>query len=317
MFEYIEKLLHIKAEAAEFTAVDSLPLYIRRNYSFNVIELAGVRCLVAKPKEPLNFTTLRKQQKLLKNETGMECVLCFEKMSRYAKEKMTAEGLPFIIEGKQVYMPFLGIAIGKNDRPETAATQLSWLTQKLLLSAIYQQWRKVFLFEVAALLSVSDMSVSRCFNELDAVGLSLIVREGKRRCFVWQGTKKQLWERIFPLLKNPVNKTYLLEKDVPKDQLLVSGISALCRFSMLADNEYQTYAATKATERTLQLKWQTCVPSGEVPAMSIQVMHYVIPFDGGKTIDPLTAVLSITQEQKSDPRVEAAMDEVLEEYLRD
>jgi len=317
MFDYLDKLLHIKAEVAEFTQTDSLPLYIRNNYIFNVMKLAGVECLVAKPKENVNFAALRKQQMLLKNETGMECVLCFEKLNQYAKNKMTAEGMPFIIEAKQVYMPFLGIAIGQHDRQLTEIGKISFLTQKLLLTAIYQHWSKVFLFEAAGLLKVSDMSISRSFDELEALGLSLIAREGKGRCFMWNGSKRQLWDLAFSFLCDPVNKTFSLATGIDDKRLILSGISALCHYSMLADNVYQTFAVTKAAAREMQLNKQVCVPTGEVPAMVIQVLHYNIPFDDGKVIDPLTAVLSITQAEKSDPRVEVAIDEILEEYLSD
>ena len=38
---------------------------------------------------------------------------------------------------------------------------------------------------------------------------------------------------------------------------------------------------------------------------------------GDDAADPLTAILSLTDDEKSDPRVEAAIEEVLEECLRD
>lgn len=317
MVEYIEKLLHLKAKESAFEQASVLPLYLKNTYKFSILKLAGVECLTAKPKEKINLATLRKHYKQLKKITEFECVFIFNELNQYAKQRMTAEGIPFIIEKKQIYMPFLGVAIGQMNRQLEEVNEISFLTQKLLLTAIHQHWQKIPLREAAGLINVSDMSISRCFDEIEAVGLPLIVKEGRGRYFVWQSSKRQLWEQITPFLRNPVYKTYLLQDSILSDSLLLSGMSALCHFSMLADNAYQTYALTKSMAREMQLHKQHCVPAGEVPVMVIQVIQCQIPFDDANVIDPLTAVLSITEEEKSDPRVEAAIDEVLEEYLSD
>lgn len=317
MVEYIEKLLHLKAKESAFEQATVLPLYLKNAYKFSILKLAGVECLAAKPKEKINLATLRKHYKQLKKITELECVFFFDELNRYAKQRMTAEGIPFIIESKQIYMPFLGVAIGQMNRQLEEVNEISFLTQKLLLSAVYWHWRKVPLHEAAGLTNVSDMSVSRCFDEIEAVGLPLIHKEGRNRYFVWQSGKRQLWEMIIPFLRNPVYKTYLLEENILSDSLILGGISAISHFSMLADNTYRTYAVTKSTAREMQLQKQACVPVGDVPAVIVQVMQYCIPFKDCRAVDPLTAALSVTQREKSDPRVEAAIDEILEEYLSD
>ena len=57
------------------------------------------------------------------------------------------------------------------------------------------------------------------------------------------------------------------------------------------------------------------VPDGEDPACIIQELGYQILFGNGDAVDPLTAVLSIREEEKSDPRVSMAIDEMLEEHV--
>ena len=49
----------------------------------------------------------------------------------------------------------------------------------------------------------------------------------------------------------------------------------------------------------------------------IQVLHYDIPFGDVAAIDPLTAILSLSDEDKKDPRVEAAIDKVVEAKVND
>ena len=58
--------------------------------------------------------------------------------------KMMEEGIPFVIEGKQVFLPFIGYLLGKENERELAPVYLiSFLTQKMLLMAIYERWNEV------------------------------------------------------------------------------------------------------------------------------------------------------------------------------
>jgi hypothetical protein len=43
-------------------------------------------------------------------------------------------------------------------------------------------------------------------------------------------------------------------------------------------------------------------------------LGYLIPYNGGKVIDPLTTLL-IMENEREDPRVDKALDEMLEEYV--
>jgi hypothetical protein len=56
------------------------------------------------------------------------------------------------------------------------------------------------------------------------------------------------------------------------------------------------------------------IPTGEVPGCVVQELGYLIPFKDGTVIDPLT-ILLITEELRDDPRVDKALDEMLEEYV--
>ena len=57
------------------------------------------------------------------------------------------------------------------------------------------------------------------------------------------------------------------------------------------------------------------VVSGERPECIVQELGYIISFGDGKAIDPLSAALLITEDEKQDERVEMAVDEMLEEYV--
>jgi hypothetical protein len=318
MDQYVENMLHVKVTISDYSEMISLPLYLSGNYRLNILEIAGIECLLAEPREDINLSLLRKHRMQLKKLTQMECVLFFVNLNIYTKQKLIEEAIPFILRNKQIYMPFVGIVLTDQDeRLLPDVREISYLTQKLLLVAIYQKWDKISLTDAAKALCISKMSVTRCFDELDVLGIPLIKKVGRNRYFVWEQDCTELWNLLKPFLRNPVAKEYHLEKTHEMSELPLGGISALSSYTLLNDNGYRTYAITKDLAKKLQIDALPCVPKGEEPAEIIQVVQYEIPYGEGAAVDPLTAILSISNKEQQDPRVETAIDEVLEERLND
>ena len=48
----------------------------------------------------------------------------FDRTTFYIKEKMMEEGIPFVIEGKQVFLPFIGYLLSKENERELAPVYL-------------------------------------------------------------------------------------------------------------------------------------------------------------------------------------------------
>ena len=315
---YIEDILHVTTSVSVYRHGRALPLYLRNGYELYTLTIQNIRCLLAKPKEQANLTVLRKQCGQLKKLTGLDCVLCLENIRAYTKSKMLSEGIPFVICGQQIYMPFLGIALAQNGiREIPKKDRLSFSTQKLLLTAIYQGWTQLTLTEAAKALGMSKMTVTRCFDELQSLGLDVVKPAGKMRRFIWENGRRALWEAVLPLLRTPVKLQYCLASIIDVGSAKLGGISAVCHYSMLADNPFITYAVTKDTAKALELKKLLLAPEEENPAMIVQVLRYDLEYQDAAAIDPLTAILSLTDEEKMDPRVEAAIEEILEDCLYD
>jgi len=148
--KYLEEVLHLTVDVSPYSADDILPLYLRNSYSLYTSAILGIKCLLALPLEQGNLTVLRKQCAQLKKLTGLDCVLCLENVRIYTKDKMLAEGIPFIIPEQQIYMPFLGIALAQSGAREIKRIEsISFSTQKLLLNAIYHGWKNLSLTDAA------------------------------------------------------------------------------------------------------------------------------------------------------------------------
>ena len=315
---YIKELLHINVSISKFESHGKLPLYLSKSYEFCILTIYEFQCLLARPISPTNLTALRKQCMHLKKLTGLECVLCLQNVRIYTKEKMLSEGTPFIIAGQQIYMPFLGVALAGNKIKDIShIDKISFSTQKLLLTAIYNDWKKITLTEVANVLCVSKMTVTRCFNELQALGLSLVHSGHKLRYFTWQNDRRSLWEFVRPHLRDPVFRQYFLDEKLTHRLMKLSGMSAISHYSMLSDNNYVTYGVTKDTAKSINLHKIPEIPKNESPSIIIQIMGYEYDYRDLVAIDPLSAILSLTDDDLNDPRVEAAVEEILEECLYD
>ena len=315
---YIEETLHKRTSISKYEDLSVLPLHLRNGYDFYLLTLQNIECLLARPKDQTNLTILRRQAGQLKKLTGLDIVLCLDDIRKYTKEKLLSEGIPFIITGKQLYMPFLGIALSKNDAREIAYTEkISFSTQRLLLTAIYQGWTQTTLTEAAGILGVSKMSVTRNFDELQALGLDLVRTIGKTRCFFPGGSRRDLWDAVFPHLRNPVARQYRLGMRIETGKFKLGGMSAICHYSMLNDNSYTVYSINKRNAKALDIARLPLISDNESPMMVVQVMNYDLDYRDAAAIDPLSAVLSVYGDDKNDPRVEAAIEEILEDCLYD
>ena len=173
------------------------------------------------------------------------------------------------------------------------------------------------LTEAAKAIGMSKMSMTRCFDELQALGLPLVRSEAKFRKFTWEGSRRALWECIHPFLRNPVARQYRLDRQFDIIPAKLGGMSALCHYSMLADESYTVYAVSKAAAKAFEARKLPLIPDGETPYMVIQVMQYELEYGNVLAVDPLTAILLLSNVDKLDPRVEAAIEKVLEDCLCD
>lgn len=145
----------------------------------------GGKCIFAEPSAHISLAAIRKQQKLLENLTGMVCVLELSKINGYAKKRLIEVGIPFVIQEKRIYLSFLGVALSREDeRIIKPCERISFLTQKLLLTSIYEKWKDVSVSKAAERLSVAKISVTRCYDEIEAIGLPYIkkIQIVKRKC---------------------------------------------------------------------------------------------------------------------------------------
>lgn len=315
MKDYLEKTLRQKVSIKANTSLcDKLPLAFKGRYYFFDIETNGMHWIAIKPKSDAGLVTLRKDRAKVQAAAGLNCAIFMDSTTCYIKEKLLEEGIPFVLADKQVYLPFIGFLLtSSGERDITPVQLISYLTQKLILTAIYEKWDKVTVSEAAVRLGVTKTSVTRCFDEIEYLSIDILDAKGKSRAITVSEDRKQLWEKLQSVLRNPVIARYELREDLLLDKK--AGITALCEYSLLSDNDYPTYAITKKEISETGIKKMKRVCRGEEIGCVVLELGYFINFDNKKIEDPLSVVLSLSDEEKQDERVSISINEMLEEYV--
>lgn len=315
MKEFLEKALWQNVTIEEEKKIfEKLPLVYRGRYDIYKVETKGALWMAIHPKDEIGLVMIRKDLVRIEKITGLNCAIFFDKTTFYIKEKLMEEGIPFVIDGKQVFLPFIGYLLSNNNERKLAPVHLiSFLTQKMLLVAIYNKWKEVRVSDAAERMNISRMSASRCFDELEYLNIDVLGMKGKSRAITVPGNLKGFWQQISGVLRDPVIRRFNLDEDLNLKRR--AGISALCEYSLLSDNKYPTYAVTKKEIRDSGVKTARQAGRTEEIGCVVLEMGYFIDFDGKGMQDPLSVVLSMTKEEREDERVSISMDEMLEEYV--
>ena len=216
MKEFLEKALRQNVIMTENKEVyKKLPLAYRGRYDIFTVETNGVLWIAIHPKDDVGLVMLRRDRAVIEKMTGLNCAIFLDRTTFYIKEKLIEEGIPFVIDGKQVFLPFIGYLLSKENERELAPVHLiSFLTQKMLLIAIYERWNEVKVSDAAKRMRVSTKSASRCFDELEYLNIDVLGMKGKSRVINIPDDRKQLWQQIERVLRNPVIRRFVLREDM-------------------------------------------------------------------------------------------------------
>ncbi len=315
MKDYLEKALRQKINIIKADDVyEKLPVAYKGRYDILRVETNGLGWLALCPKTEAKLIMLRNDRAKLERLTGLNCAIFLEHTTFYIQERLMDEGIPFVIKDRQVYLPFIGYLLsGTKKRELPPVQQISFLTQKMLLVALYEKWHEVKASEAAERLGVSRKSASRCFDELEYLQINMLAKKGRKRVLSAPERPELFWKEYAGIMRNPVIRRFALREDIALAKK--AGISALCDYSLLADNEYPTYAVTKKDLRESGIKTAQQIGKGEDPGCEVLELGYFIDFDGKGTQDPLSVALSLAESEKKDERVARSVDEMLEEYV--
>ena len=318
---YLRETLGIAPRVRAWPAVGKLPYFLQDAFDVREMNLLDRLILLAieKRTDKPGLANVRGHMDKLRQLAGLPVVYVTGTLASYERKRLIEQKVPFLVPGNQLYLPDLGIDLREYFRkpPATPDAALSPATQAMLISVLlrepwHTEWQPA---EVVSNLGYTAMTLSRAVKELTAAGIGTLRTEGRVRWLHMERTAAQTWERAKPLLRSPTKRRFWarpVAKWQPPDVKL-GGLSALARYSMLAEPQWPSYAVSPAHWKTATQAGIEVLPEPEPGACEWEVWHYnpaLIP--NSETVDPLSLTLSL--QDNTDERVQLALDELKEHF---
>ena len=312
--EYLRQVLGITTTYGD-SDIGSLPNYIHARYNLKKVKLDNMNAVFAYPKGELDaISSVRKHLSKIEQVGGATTVLVLEKITYRQKEYLLRDRIPFIVDGKQVYLPFMATYLQERcDAERTENLKLLPSAQLLLLYYIYQGCGELVASDAVEALEFTSTSISRASRQLVDLGLVETEKRGVQKVIFTEKTPQELFDDAREYLENPVKRKIYIPKDEISEDMLLSGYSALAEYSMLGMPNVETFAVESISEleknssKRLQNSDEQC---------AVELWRYnPHKLANGECVDRLSLALALADDD--DERVEQAVDEMLEEVWRE
>lgn len=312
---YIEETLAVQASPVPWRGRDRLPPLLNERYRFAELRLLGTDCLlmIDLNEEESSPATVRKHMDLTRQKSDAVVIYVRPQVTAYNRKRLIEQKVPFIVPGNQMYLPMLGLDLREHfKRVRAKPPTLGPATQALVLHALLREAGDLLTpVDLARRLGYSAMTMTRAFDELEAVQLGEIAVRGRQRCLRFAKDRRALWKKAEPLLRSPVTKRLFIQPIPRAASALLAGLAALSRYSMLAPPPHPVHALGRKDWKAAAARHKIVqVPEPDVDAQEIEVWSYrpALLADGDR-VDPLSLCLSLRDNR--DERVEAALEEMM------
>ena len=157
--EYLKRVLGIEV-LYENKALEHLPNFISTRYDSQKVSLNGQKTVFLYPKTELEqVETLKKHLERVKKVADCPVILVLEQITARQKEYLLREKIAFIVDGKQIYLPFMAAYLQERcDAEKSDREEILPSAQMLLLYFIYE--------------GAKELSTSQAAKDLDLTALA-------------------------------------------------------------------------------------------------------------------------------------------------
>ena len=311
--EYLNKVLGIEVVYMN-GKFEHLPNFIATRYRLQRVSMNGQGVIFLYPKTELEqVEVLKKQIARIQRNENLPVVLVLNELSFRQKEYLIREKIPFIVEGRQIYLPFMALYLQERCSAEKKTREeILPSAQMLLLHFIYGGAQELSTSQAAKDLELTPTSISRASRQLEEMGLLHIRKVGVQRIMQSEDSPKTLFQKAGDKLLNPIKRTVYIPKELVGTELLESGYSALAEYSMLNTPNVRCYAAERISQ------WKD-VMTNSLQNSLVQVAVEMWRYNPRKLstrniVDELSLALALRED--ADERVEEAVEEMMNELWR-
>ena len=308
---YLDGVFGGSAQITPIRSKKGLPLLLTGNFDFCECSIQDACFLLMIDKNNLQLSPgeIAKQTSFAENLLGKMTVYATESMPAYRRNRLLEKKVQFIVPGKQLYLPRIGIILqeARNTRIREHE-RLSICAQEILLLFLNGYLDSPMpLAGLFDLLPYSHQTVFTALDELES--LKLLIRESRGRSKVIQFPKlsRTGLAKAESLLENPVKKTVGIKSaETIADAACDAGTTLLAQRTILAE-PVQREMAVRLKDFNKAKRNLTLVPLQDAPiALQVWVRSPLLP--GQHAIDNVS--LRLTLKHHPDERVKIALSEL-------
>ncbi|MCF8372098.1 MAG: hypothetical protein K9H64_10780 [Bacteroidales bacterium] len=290
-----------------------LPFYITKEYTFWEGNLLDRNIVFAKKLTPEHFTPdqYKKQQELLERNFDKVVVFVLSDLETYNRNRLIQKRINFVIGNKQIFIPGLAFDIKEYALKPQRKEYLQPAAQCLILFHLQkEELNQCNYKQLAAKLNYPYLTISRAVENLKTLGLCK-VEGSKEKTVYFEFEKKELWEKAFESMRNPVVKNIFIDDEITNEILFKSNINALAHYTDLNDDKQLHFAIHQDLFRKLHKEGKIKRYSDYDGKYSIETWKYPPAIlANNEYVDPLS--LYLTLKEDNDERVQMALEQILE-----
>ncbi len=223
----------------------NLPFFLANGYDFGEIRLYNQKIVLLSVKDDFTTEVLRTHIDNVQKKLNAIVVAVIPPVDAYKRLRLIEKRVPFIIPGKQMYMPDLLISLKEYGNTRVDNQQPATMQPAAQLILLYhlqvETLEGLNLGMIAERLRYNPMTVTRAAFYFHNTGLCKI--EGTKEKFLnFEKTKRELWDIAEPKMTNPINKTQFYTGYTLDQNLKKANISALAYYTELNDEQVEFFA---------------------------------------------------------------------------
>jgi len=312
--KYLKDALGIDVEITKVKPyeLNALPLYLTNEYDMHRIELYHRHFLLVAVKNEFSAEKLRIHLEILGNTFDTISIAVTGQIESYKRLRLIEKKIPFIIPGRQMYLPDLLIDIKEYFNVPRGRKEVMRPAMQLMLLYHLQvkSLESISLKEIARNLGYDAATVTRAAAYFKSTGLCRI--EGtKEKQLKFEKNKHELWEVAEPRMSAPISKCRFYAGYPVNENLKKSNSNALAFYTEINNEPVNYYAIPRGygkhlegsvLETTDQREGNLCIEEWKYDPALLTTTDFV---------DPLSLYLCFRESK--DERIQIALERLIEQ----
>ncbi len=311
--KYIYETLGVNIEIKDISPnkLKGLPFFMVNTYKFKKTTFFDRDVILMVVQDEFTTNKIRKHLDLAQEAFNAIVIAVIRPVEAYNRLRLVEKKVPFIIPGKQMYIPHLLI-----DFKEYAAAQSEIPTimqpaaQCLLLYNMQVESLEGINFKgIAEKLHYNPMTITRAAYFLHNAGICKL--EGTKEKYLrFEKNNKELWNETESMMMSPVKRSSYYTGWVGDENIYKTNINALAHYSDLNDEAVEYYAVRPGFLKFIEGANLKKINSYEGNICIEEWLYDPSLLTKGEFVDPLSLYLCFRDNQ--DERIEMALEQIIE-----